>query len=397
MSDAFAPQNIGGRIAEQDMAKLALQGVEFEKTLGEIAQQPTKRRLDEAHARLYESQAAEHETNLQQTKRMAEIFAAMQGAGTGGETDPASVLDKMAQAAAGAGQLTKAMGFMKQADASRGTQASVIARQARAQKDALAAERMDLEMQENFLGEATDQGSWERANMLYMAQTGRPSAYVNEPFSPELVGQLRNSVVSRKDQILLEEKRLENESRKQFREGRLAQGETLTDIRERELQLRRDREARLEKAGGKVNNKAVGTPTNGELEAASTLIKRDFDNLSSEDRKDAAYAVASRARELRRNNPALNPDTARQMALSEAVKAGDLLKEKGFFGREASKFLGRGKSPQTAGPLPDRSKLAAGRYYITARGPAKYLGDGKFAAVAPEPKDDDSDDEDEDD
>lgn len=75
MADMFgAPIGIGA--AEQDMRQVALGGLQAQKLLGEIAEQPDRARLVRAHAELYESQAAKAREEANDARKLAELSAA---------------------------------------------------------------------------------------------------------------------------------------------------------------------------------------------------------------------------------------------------------------------------------------------------------------------------------
>lgn len=75
MADMFgAPIGIGA--AEQDVRQAALGGLQAQKLLGEIAEQPDHARLTRAHAELYEGQAAKARAEASDAEKLAELSAA---------------------------------------------------------------------------------------------------------------------------------------------------------------------------------------------------------------------------------------------------------------------------------------------------------------------------------
>lgn len=73
----------------------ALRGLEAQKRLGDIAMQPAEMRQKQAHARLYEAQAAEHEENIASQKRMAELMKGLPPGGSAAANDPTDMAEKM--------------------------------------------------------------------------------------------------------------------------------------------------------------------------------------------------------------------------------------------------------------------------------------------------------------
>lgn len=80
MSDMFGAP-IGISAAEQDMRQGALGGLQAQKLLGEIAEQPDRARLTRAHADLYSAQAAEHSANALDQQKLAELATTMAAQG----------------------------------------------------------------------------------------------------------------------------------------------------------------------------------------------------------------------------------------------------------------------------------------------------------------------------
>lgn len=146
-----------------------LKGLEAQLKLGEIAGQPAVQRQREAHARLYEAEAAEKEAATQAQKRMGEL---MQGLPPGGSDTKQAGPDDAANMMIAAGTQAMREGYLKQGQdlVSKGTtvlqhmaatdasKASVDLRKARA-ADALLDQIGGLAMS------ATDQQSYDIARM----------------------------------------------------------------------------------------------------------------------------------------------------------------------------------------------------------------------------------------
>lgn len=145
MADMFgAPIGIGA--AEQDMRQAALGGLQAQKLLGEIAEQPDHARLTRAHAELYEGQAAKARAEASDAEKLAQLSAeaAVQGRiATVDDLDPktprsgADYLERLAGLAADKGVspkttadlYTKAAGIRQKEAATLSAQATQQVRQ----------------------------------------------------------------------------------------------------------------------------------------------------------------------------------------------------------------------------------------------------------------------------
>lgn len=173
----------------------------------------------------------------------------------------------------------------------------------------------------------------------------------------------------------------------------------LADIAEGRLEVARTLAARTDKEG-----KSASAPTKAELDSAKTIIASQIFEGKPPTKSSpgfAAYevgaqAIASRAQTLVRADKSIDWETAVNRAVIESQVNGDwevTPAKEGFFGfgkaPDKTTFDGTGKVPDTAVPLPmtsdgkpDASKLRANRYYITAKGRAKW--NGSAFELAPE-------------
>lgn len=251
-------------------------------------------------------------TQLAEQARMAQM--AQQEAGSG--KDPADQLEDLARMAMKSGLTASGAKLATDAAGLRLKQAQTTQAQGRTFQAQATAAQAELKMAEGLLGNVNDQASWDAANSLFESMTGRPSPLKSLPYSPQLVAQLQQATLTLKDKLKLKidemnaNTRAENaasaESFREFRKGYLAQ----------EQQLHRDREARLTKPGGK--NADIGAPVQSELDHANDLLKESFPDLPDAERTNAAYAVASRARAIRKTTPGLDADAAMARALTES-------------------------------------------------------------------------------
>ena len=181
---------------------------------------------------------------------------------------------------------------------------------------------------------------------------------------------LRASLVSEKDRLTIEEKKV-----------------NIPYIKAK-TRLAESRAEALSKVGGKVQ----GTPQTRDVESAETLLKSKLVLSDKIELRNAAYAVASRARGLQAENRALDSDTAMNSALQEAIDSGEfvnvprkfLLTDIDIPGTSKTRFVRGGKSSsktldgktiETALELPANKQLLPNTYYKTSRGNALWTGE----------------------
>lgn len=210
------------------------------------------------------------------------------------------------------------------------------------------------------------------------------------PFHPDLPAYFRARSITAYQQAELDLKANNYEMQEYDRQSRRADRDRRYQL---SVQAQKNLEAyraRLEKAAGKS---AAGTniPTENELKQARTVLKQDIfkdvditDELNANELNMTAVSVATRAKQMVKDNKALTWDNALQQALIEAQAEGKLTitdAKSGFlgtsWGAEPKKvdFDGSGRSVETAMPMPKKkSEMKKGRYYITSQGRAKWTG-----------------------
>jgi len=381
---------IGIRAYNEDLRQAVAAATSAQHTLGQIAMQPAEQRIKEA-------QAAAAEEALRQEKLMAELMRKSQGGGlTPGEIEAGTVgveglameqralgtaaggkppsmadqLDNLARAAAGAGLVTKAQTTAKAAAELRDREASALSAQTAAALNQVKIVREQANLTGQLLGGVTDQASWDRANALYTFQTGQPSPFANTSYHPERVRSLEQAAITAKERADIEHTRLTREATERFRDARLDQHNTANYIREQQLKLNRETERRRAKQGG---GRQISSPRIEDVDRAAAMLRRDYgkEAFSSEDLEDTANAVASRAKELQNMNRALGIDAALQQAYTEV--APDIEQTPGvkFLYGPKARYKGRGKTPETARPLPVKpsaENLEKDRYYVNSQG-----------------------------
>src|SRR5258706_6624390 len=263
----------------------------------------------------------------------------------------------------------------------------------------------DLELYERYMNGATDQADFDARNARYFANTGKIGMLAGHEWSPQTMEELTKQTLGAKDRLNLGMRGQENASRDSLRQRRIDEMDTLDAYREwKKGFMKRQQDWRGKHVGA---GKGVASPSKDEQTETLRLIKRDYPDLYSkaEEAQNAAFTVASRARELRQQNPAISSKEAIARAYTEAVKGGEFkhAEAKKFLGfttqKAEDKFLGEGKSADTAMALPKTAANAGkGEFYILRDGRVgQWTGTG-FSIAAEDPGDgdevDDPDDED---
>jgi len=158
------------------------------------------------------------------------------------------------------------------------------------------------------------------------------------------------------------------------------------------LELARQAANRQDKAGS-----SASAPNNQELSSVTAAVISQVYEGTAPKKGDPALqagaaSIASRAKQLVKDDKSINWQTAVNRAIIESQSNGewgDRLEEKSLgtslFGRDVDgkNFDGTGRTldeaipmPMTKAGAPDVSKLKKGRYYITAQGPGRFTGEG---------------------
>lgn len=388
MADMFGSP-VGEIIFDQSERAALQNALQSEEALGRIAMQPVDLRTKQVALE-------KSEIGLKQEKDFARILqetgGGMEDAAQGKPVTLENTLDKLAQRAASAGLVDRA-GKLATTAADIRAKKNTAANQEQQQKlNFYKTTIAQAETIGQILGGVTDQASWEAANQQLQMITGQPSPFAGIPYSPKVVERLNSATLSGKERAMLEMRKTEQEATVEYRkrmiaatEARVAQAE----VKEANAEEERKRKA---KAGGD-KGAATAAPTKAQLDEVQRQMRlSDIDtrNISPDSLQNTTYAIASRARELQRANKALGSSEALAQAFSEAQENGDLAIETvggrdiPVIGNVGGKQQFKSKAPVKAitQALPaDRSALKTGVIYNTARGPAKYLGNGKFDSV----------------
>jgi hypothetical protein len=163
----------------------------------------------------------------------------------------------------------------------------------------------------NILGSlmdgVSDETSWRQANMQYTMETGEQSPWGGMPYSPDMVGKIRNGVASAKDRALTEAAK-----------ARTADSIAETKERETRVPLLRAQTVLAEKRAAAVGkNGANLLPKAQDVRMIMDLQAQDYNFAGTEDSRVIAEPVAERMVDLMRTE-GLTRSQAAERAYGEA-------------------------------------------------------------------------------
>lgn len=213
----------------------------------------------------------------------------------------------------------------------------------------------ELTLASNLLSTVGDETSWRRANALFTMQTGKPSPFGEMEYSPELVAQIQDAVVSQKDRAIANAANARVEASNAAAEASRA----LVPLRKAQERLANARSTALTKVGGGGKQ-----PKAEDLRAVSDLINAEYlGAVTPEDARILARPVAERMMQLQ-SELNIPRSQAAQRAFNEAQARGD------FGGlRQRTRMKG-----DAANPLEMPSTQDALRQNMFYQGKGKYAG-----------------------
>ena len=386
--------NIGGAFF-QPIADAQRLDIESKLAPAELAQKAASTRFTSAEAEHMELE------NAVQKKMAALVAQQAAGQAQGNPTTISGRLNQLAQSYMEAGDVNKGAAILQQAAQAQSHESTARAADLRGKLSAIKLKNDQFKEVSGLLANVHDQASWDEANANFQRMTGQPSPFADQEYDPKLVQMLKDSSMTayQKGQLKISGERLDatiadKESAIRHRAVTEAQAEA-------RLNWQKQREANRIKAGGKD----AGVPTKVEVDQAYSLIGDQ--GLSQDDRDTAATSIASDAKLLRHNNPALSMDEAIRQTIKDAKAAGAFQGQTGginvpFFGKvgaTAGKF-----DPDAVKPLAvpaSKDQLKVGKVYQwpnglhrwTKNGWEKVEGNKKPTDKPAPPSSDDEDDD----
>lgn len=387
MPDGMFGSPVGDVAYNRDNLAQVRGAVDIEHQLGQIAMQPQQQELVRQNARLHGAQADKFIAEAGDEKRMGELAQlAMQPDPVSGKMP--SVLDVASKASVAAmreGRVTAAMKIMDKVITGRQHEASTIASLTAAELNEIKRYKADIELTGQIFSGVKSQEELELANKLWKFQTGTQSPLDGIEYSPEIIGQVTASAIDAEKKADLRERELARKATDEFRRSRLKQHDAANDIRKAAETRRQNWQDWREKQGANTGGRNMGLPSRREEDFVRDLFAQDYPGGKLENVKEATFGIVSQARALRQQNRALTAEMALQQAYSSAVQSGDFAVDTNMFSKDKVKYTGRGRTPDTAMPVPkDLTQAQVGRYYILPDGrPAKRVKVGNKLGFEP--------------
>ena len=301
-------------------------GQAFAQTAGALQQQDMERAREPyniAHlqslARLQNAQAGEAEMRLESEREMSRIMSQMSA--TGGLQGSAG-LSKLAEVAARAGNPTMSSNLALRASQMRTQEARQAADEARQQREQFQRESAVATRYAALLQGVRSQQDLDAVNQMFEQEHEGEQAPLRQydPQHIRLMLQALQKVGEAKKEKLaeLDQQRKEKDSAalRDLRRSQKAAADALAENR-------RNRQAGAAKVGGRE----IGAPDDKQRRAAEDILKREgvMKDLDVDAGRTAAFDLASIARGLQRQNPALDYAQALQRAFVEEKKRGAYL------------------------------------------------------------------------
>lgn len=306
--------------------------------------------------------------------------------GDGGVEDAAGALERMANTYFQGGSPKKGIDALESANKLRKESRLAMEAEMSAKKTAMQLQLAQTDLTFRVLGNVQpgDVDSWNRGiDELEQSGTFAPEEIASlrqlDP-DPEAIQMLRDQAISAKDQATLQLREMDNESRQVDRDNRAAERRRANAIAEGKLRETARHNEVMEKQGGKD---AATAPTAAERATVEAVVINEvFGGKIPKGKSESALlagvaSIASRAKQLVKETRGLSWDAAVTQAVVESQAAGDWnTEDDSWFGEDTRTFDGKGKTPETAMPIPESQKdRKVGRYYIMSDGtPAKWNG-----------------------
>ena len=304
----------------------------------------------------------------------------------------AAPMERIADIALRSGLWKPAKELANTASNIRRREAASVASLSSAAVHELDARKKEAVLYDSLMQGVEDQAGFDTANTVFSGMTGMQSPHAGATFTPELKETIQTQAIDAKDRAQQAITATEYASRDRNRQSQIDHRKFLENFDEW-LKRQRERQKLLkDKVGGDMK-----APNNAEVSSTSALLKQQFypglnfaSDLTQAEKDslaDGARAIASRAKELMRQNQGLSWDIAQQRAMSEMaedwVKNPSALDKFNPFARDKTVFKHAGKTPGTAIPVAaSKDKMVKDRWYKTSRGTLQWSGTGFRQPVA---------------
>lgn len=364
----------GSRLAEQDIQKSQMM-------MAELAMMPAKQRMAESHANLYESQAQKAQMDVQKQRlfmaNMAQMDAMQADRAAGNVVDPLDRARMMADVMMRSGDPKGAMQVQDRVNMIEYRNIKADTQRVRQADIDLKSQLTRFDMESRLLQGVQTKEQLQRQAQEYERRTGdstgilQPDGSLNPQLSqvedsqvPALVESIRQRSMSKKDQMMADERKRRDDSLD--REFRSRQANRSFWQQAENIQMRSDA-ARKPTAvkSGEVSLKG------DDRKYGADFLKDQFPDMPAAQSRVLGTEMAERIKNLRKSSPQLSQAQASEKVLGDMVKEGKFLGQKGT-----------GKSPDAALALPppgkdgkaDPAKFKANTWYNTPMGPRFFDG-----------------------
>lgn len=382
-----------------DLSRVGLEGLESYSTR-QYQEASSKHLSALADQQQYETQKAQRLQELdEQASQMLTSVAQRKNTGNimdGVEEDESSAapLERIAEIYLKGGAPEQGMEYLSKASNIRKQESDIESEEVNRRQNRLETILKGADIVGRVLGGAQNEDEWaqglkevEEAGVI---EPELMEKLKNQPFDPDVAAYFKDRAISAAQQATLDMQMNNFDQRERFNAIRAAQAERRAAATAARVKEQKRHNLAMEKNAG--GNGAASAPSAPELASVHTALKNSiYKGVATDDNEafnSAAQFVAAKAKELVKQNKALDWDTAVQQATMIAQNSGAFTVDEGDEG-----FLGMGKRPKSvdfqrsgktldmAIPLPsNKSQLSKGKYYITARGRAKWNGTAFEAA-----------------
>lgn len=303
--------------AETDQRQNVMGGLLALHKMGEIEQQPSEKALKEAHARYYNAEALDKETNAMQDLALAGAAQGVFQNGTPGTGTPSSgsmadPIFALAKFAGGKGFTKKAVDLYKKGVDIVGKEATIAANQASAALRQLRTEKIQNDQDAALAAGVTDQPSYDQMRMVLQGR-GEDTSWMPQDYSDPRAQQLLKMTVSQgvtaNEQLKRREEKLLKDAQIKSLDARATASRAAADVYGQRATLLRQQIDDITKNGGDTTSGARELRKSRREALAKaetdrqTALKLRADAQAARDRKDAYSLV-----DADKNNLITNPD-----------------------------------------------------------------------------------------
>lgn len=288
---------------------------------GQTAAIPSQIDLHIAQARHATASAGITEEELRQVMGMGPVWAeAMSGAGKGEMPSPSVVFGRASLLAFQKGYPMQGMSLAEKQNQFLGHETSAAHAKIQLLNEQLKQSLHEFDVGDRLLEGVHDQASQDKATEEWHKQPGlqnEPAPWEGTEYKPENIKRIRSWGLGQRDKTNEEIKRLQLELQAARDRDTSESRKTLNDIRQKMADLAGEREQRLAKGGGKAYQASVA-----DVKHITDMLREDHPGIGVENPEMRRFidSVAYDASTIRKQNPAISPEVARNQAYTARSK-----------------------------------------------------------------------------